>query len=77
MISSSVSFPSAFAMSRVTDDEARDVAPALRAEVARALERAGAPEAWRRAVLEFVPFSHAEREALFADDLPIGLRLVE
>jgi hypothetical protein len=28
-------------------------------------------------VLEFVPFSHAEREALFADDLPIGLRLVE
>jgi hypothetical protein len=45
--------------------------------VARALERVGAPEAWRRAVLEFVPFSHAEREALFADDLPIGLRLVE
>jgi hypothetical protein len=68
---------SAFAMSRVTGDEARDVAPALRAEVARALERAGAPEAWRRAVLELIPFSHAEREALFADDLPIGLRLVE
>jgi molecular chaperone DnaK (HSP70) len=68
---------SAFAMSRVTGDETRDIAPALRAEVARALERAGAPEAWRRAVLEFVPFSHAEREALFADDLPIGLRLIE
>jgi molecular chaperone DnaK (HSP70) len=68
---------SALAMSRVTGDEARDISPALRAEVARALERAGAPEAWRRAVLEFVPLSHAEREALFADDLPIGLRLVE
>jgi hypothetical protein len=68
---------SAFSMSRVTGDEARDLAPALRAEVARALERAGAPEPWRRAVLELVPFSHAEREALFADDLPLGLRLIE
>ena len=68
---------SAFAMSRVTGDETRDLSIALRAEVARALERAGAPDAWRHAVLEYVPFSHAEREALFADDLPLGLRLIE
>jgi len=68
---------SAFAMSRVTGDETRDIALPLRTEVARALERVGAPEEWRRAVLEFVPFSHAEREALFADDLPLGLRLIE
>lgn len=69
--------PSAFAMSRVCGDETRDITPPLRAEVARALERAGAPEGWRRAVLEFVPFSDLEREALFGDDLPIGLRLIE
>lgn len=68
---------SAFAMSRVTGDETRDVAPPLRAEVARALARVAAPEEWRRAVLEYVPISNAEREARFADDLPLGLRLVE
>lgn len=68
---------SAFAMSRVTGDETRDITHGVRAEVARELERVRAPEEWRRAVLEFVPFSNAEREALFADDLPIGLRLIE
>jgi molecular chaperone DnaK (HSP70) len=68
---------SAFVMSRVSGDETRDIAAPLRAEVARALERAGAPEEWRRAVLEYVPVTSAEREARFADDLPLGLRLVE
>lgn len=68
---------SAFSMSRVTGDETRDLSATVRAEVARALERAGAPDEWRRAVLEHVPISNAEREALFAEDLPLGLRLVE
>jgi molecular chaperone DnaK (HSP70) len=68
---------SAFAMSRVTGDETRDVAAPLRVEVARALSRAHAPEEWCRAVLEYVPVSIAEREARFADDLPLGLRWIE
>jgi molecular chaperone DnaK (HSP70) len=68
---------SAFAMSRVTGDETRDVRSALRTEVARALERARAPEEWRRAVLDYVPVTRAEREARFTDDLPLGLRLIE
>jgi hypothetical protein len=68
---------SAFAMSRVTGDETRDISASLRADVARALERAHAPEEWRRAVLEYVPVTSAEREARFADDLPLGLRLIE
>ena len=68
---------SAFVMCRVTGDETRDIASRVRAEVVRALERVGAPEAWRRAVLEHVPVSLAEREAQLGDDLPLGLRLVE
>jgi molecular chaperone DnaK (HSP70) len=68
---------SAAAMSRFTGDETRDVAPGLRAEVARALDRVQAPEQWRRAVLEYVPISTSEREARFMDDLPLGLRLLD
>jgi hypothetical protein len=68
---------SAFSMSRVTGDETRDVAAPVRAEVARALDRIGASTEWQRAVLEYVPISNAERVALFAEDLPLGLRLVE
>jgi molecular chaperone DnaK (HSP70) len=68
---------SAFSLSRVTGDETRDVSPRLRAEVARALERVAAPDEWRRAVLEHVPVSLAEREAQLGEDLPLGLRLVE
>jgi molecular chaperone DnaK (HSP70) len=68
---------SAFALSRVTGDETRDVAAPLRAEVARALARVQAPEEWRRAVLDYVPVTSAEREARFVDDLPLGLRLIE
>ncbi len=68
---------SALHLCRVTGDETRDLSPRLRAEVARALERAAAPDAWRLAVLEHVPMSRAEREAQLGDDLPLGLRLLE
>lgn len=68
---------SAYAMCRMTGDETRDVSARVRTEVARALERSQAPEQWRRAVLEHVPVSAAEREARLGDDLPLGLRLVE
>jgi molecular chaperone DnaK (HSP70) len=68
---------SAFSLARVTGDQVRDVSPALRAEVARALAKAGAPEEWRRAVSELVPVTHGERERLLGDDLPLGLILVD
>jgi molecular chaperone DnaK (HSP70) len=68
---------SALRLCRVTGDENRDVSGRVRAEVARALERVGAPAEWRHAVLEYVPVSLAEREAQLGDDLPLGLRLIE
>jgi hypothetical protein len=68
---------SAFSLCRVTGDEARDINPRLRADVARELERAKAPLLWRQAVLEHVPVSAAEREERLGEDLPLGLRLLE
>jgi hypothetical protein len=61
----------------VTGDQVRDVSARVRAEVAEALARVGSPDAWRRAVLEYVPVSIAEREQQLGDDLPLGLRLLE
>jgi molecular chaperone DnaK (HSP70) len=67
----------ALSLARVTGDQVRDVSPALRSEVERALTKAGAPEEWRRAVSELVPVTHGERERLLGDDLPLGLTLVD
>ena len=64
-------------LARVTGDQVRDLAPRWRAEVAAALGRAGAPEAWQRAVQELTPLSEAERVEQLGDDLPIGLRLLD
>ena len=63
-------------LARVTGDQMRDLGPKLRADVAAALQRVGAPEAWQRAVLELTPFSEAERVEQLGDDLPLGLRLL-
>jgi molecular chaperone DnaK (HSP70) len=63
-------------LARVTGDQVRDLSARLRAEVASALLRVGAPETWQRAVLELTPFSEAERAEQFGDDLPLGLRLL-
>jgi len=63
-------------LARVTGDQVRDLGPKLRADVAAALQRVGAPEAWQRAVLELTPFSEAERVEQLGDDLPLGLRLL-
>jgi hypothetical protein len=68
---------SAVSLARVTGDQARDLSAKLRAEVADALVKVEAPEAWRRAVLEFVPVTSAEREEQLGGDLPLGLRLLE
>ena len=67
----------AVSLARVTGDQARDLGARLRAEVADALVKVAAPEAWRRAVLEFVPVTSAEREEQLGGDLPLGLRLLE
>lgn len=67
----------ALSLARVTGDQVRDVSPALRAEVERALGKVGAPDEWRRAVTELVPVTHGERERLLGDDLPLGLTLVD
>ncbi len=69
--------PSAFRMARVTGDRSRDLGATTRNQVAEALARAGAPEEWRRAVLDFVPVTANERAFELGDDLPLGLRLLE
>lgn len=63
-------------LARVTDDRARDVADAVRREVAERLERVGTPAEWVRSVRELVPVAERERVALFGEDLPVGLRLL-
>ena len=63
-------------LARVTGDQVRDLAPRWRTEVAAALAKAGAPEAWQRAVLELTPVSEAERVEQLGEDLPLGLRLL-
>lgn len=68
---------SALRLARLSGDQVRDLSARLRAEVAAALERAGAPSAWRLAVLELTPRSEEERVQQLGDDLPLGLRLIE
>jgi molecular chaperone DnaK (HSP70) len=72
----STAAPCALSLARVTGDQIRDLSPAWRAQVAAALGRVGAPEAWQRAVQELTPLSEAERVEQLGDDLPIGLRLL-
>jgi len=62
-------------LARVTEDRARDVSPALRAEVVKRLEALGSPEDWIASVKDFVPVADAEQVAWFGEDLPVGLRL--
>jgi hypothetical protein len=63
----------ALELARVTDDRARDVGEAVRREVGKRLEQAGAPAEWNRAVREHVPRDDADRAESFADELPVGL----
>ncbi|MGK3986219.1 Hsp70 family protein [Sorangium sp. So ce136] len=68
--------PAAVQLARRTGDRARDVSDRTRGEVERRLVKAGAPEAWVRAVREVVAVEEAERAAFFGEGLPVGLRLV-
>ena len=63
-------------LARVTGDQVRDLALRWRTEVAAALGKVGAPEAWQRAVLELTPLSEADRVQQLGEDLPLGLRLL-
>jgi molecular chaperone DnaK (HSP70) len=67
----------ALSLARVTGDQVRDLPPRLRADVAAAMQRVGAPAEWQHAVLELTPLSEAERVQQLGDDLPLGLRLIE
>ena len=62
-------------MARRTGDRARDVSDAIRAEVAKRLDREGADPALSQAVREVVEVVAQERAAFFGERLPSGLRL--
>jgi molecular chaperone DnaK (HSP70) len=62
-------------LARMTGDRARDVSPALRAEVQKRLEALGARPSWIASVREVVDVGEDERAAILGDGLPLGLRL--
>lgn len=72
--------PAAFAaaqLARLTGDRARDLAPALREEVARRLMQAAVPERWITQVRSVVTLDEADRRRAFGESLPAGLTLIE
>lgn len=62
-------------LARVTNDRARDVSLATRAEVTRRLEAIQAAPDLIATVRDFVPVVEAERTAWFGEELPPGLHL--
>jgi molecular chaperone DnaK (HSP70) len=62
-------------LARITNDRARDISPATRAEIVRRLEVANAAPDLIAPVRDFVPVVELERAAWFGEDLPLGLRL--
>jgi len=71
--------PAAFAaaqIARLTGDRSRDIAPALRDEVARRLITARAPQSWLTMVREVVSLDEADRRRSFGESLPPGLTLL-
>ncbi|MDO9599155.1 MAG: Hsp70 family protein [Azoarcus sp.] len=72
--------PAAFAaaqLARYTGDRARDLAPAVREEVARRLAQVNAPESWIVQVRSVVALDEADRRRAFGESLPAGLTLIE
>ena len=71
--------PAAFAaaqIARLTGDRTRDLAPALRDEVARRLTAIRAPQSWITMVREIVSLDDADRRRSFGESLPPGLKLI-
>ncbi len=62
-------------LARMTGDRARDIAPALRSEVVRRLEKEGVGEVLLRPVREVVEVGGEERATFFGERLPPGLSL--
>jgi molecular chaperone DnaK (HSP70) len=71
--------PAAFAaaqIARMTGDRSRDLAPALREEVARSLAASRAPTAWITMVREAVHLDATDQGRSFGESLPPGLKLI-
>ena len=63
-------------LARMTGDRTRDINEALRAEVARRLEAAGAPPGWPAMVREVVQLDQASEQRMLGEALPPGLKLI-
>jgi hypothetical protein len=63
-------------LARVSGDRARDLDPALRAEVAGRLVALRAPEALSRMVRELVELGERDEQRVFGESLPAGIRLI-
>ena len=63
-------------LARMTGDRARDLAPALRAQVIARLPAIGAPPSWTAMVQNKVELDAATESRLLGDALPPGLRLL-
>ena len=71
--------PAGFAaahLARMTGDRSRDIGDALRAEVVRRLEAAGAPPSWPAMVREVVQLDQASEQRMLGEALPPGLKLL-
>ena len=71
--------PAGFAaahLARMTGDRSRDIDPALRAEVVRRLELAGAPPSWPAMVRAVVQLDQASEQRMLGEALPPGLKLL-
>ncbi len=71
--------PAGFAaahLARMTGDRSRDIGDALRAEVLRRLEAAGAPPSWPAMVREVVQLDQASEQRMLGEALPPGLKLL-
>jgi hypothetical protein len=66
----------AASLARVTGDRARDVGSSLRDQIARRLEKVGAPPEWVHWVRELVEVQESDRAEVFGEELPVGLRLL-
>jgi molecular chaperone DnaK (HSP70) len=64
-------------ISRMSGDRQRDLPLSARTQVAKRLEVAGAPDAWRRMVTEVTHLDAVEERRIFGESLPEGLRLMD
>lgn len=65
----------AASIATLTGDEARDVSPELRREVAQRLAKAEAPATWIDMVTQGAALAEGDLKRVLGDSLPVGLRL--